>query len=57
MYMLHPTPEWKAARKNAKPAQKLDQNGQPMFERYPEVGTAARAILDYRGLPDTVRLL
>lgn len=55
MYMLSPTPEWRAARGSPKPAQKIDHNGQPVWERYPVVGQPARALLDYKGLPDTVR--
>ena len=57
MYMLEPTPEWRAAKGFAKPPQKVDSNGQPMFERWPEVGRAARPLLDYKGLPDQVRFL
>ena len=56
MYYLHPTPEWNAFRRTPKPQQKLDANGQPMFERFPRAGLPARPLLDYRILPDTVSI-
>ena len=56
MYYLQPTPEWIAFRGTAKPPQKVDANGQPMFERFPRQGQPPRPLLDFRILPDTVSL-
>ena len=54
MYYLHPPPEWTEFRAAARPPQKLDANGQPMFERFPRQGQTARPLLDFSILPDTV---
>lgn len=54
MYYLQPTPEWTAFRGAAQPQQKLDANGQAMFERFPRQGQPARPLLDFLALPDTV---
>lgn len=54
MYYLNPTPEWTAFRGTPKPPQKVDANGQPMFERFPRQGQQARPLLDFPILPDTV---
>lgn len=56
MYYLHPTPEWAAFRGTAQPQQKVDTNGQPMVERFPQQGQPPRPLLDFRILPDTVSL-
>ena len=54
MYYLNPTREWHAFRSTPQPPQKLDAQGQPMFERQPRQGEAARPLLDFPILPDTV---
>ena len=54
MYYLHPTREWHAFRSTPQPPQKLDAQGQPMFERQPRQGQPARPLLDFPILPDTV---
>ena len=55
MYMLEPTEAWKEFKTSPRPAQKRDQNGQLMFEKWPRVGEQPRPLLDYAVLPDTVK--
>ncbi|KAK0512612.1 hypothetical protein JMJ35_004629 [Cladonia borealis] len=54
MYMLEPTQAWKDFKALPKPAQKLDHNGQPMWEKWPQVGERPRPILDFPVLPDNI---
>ena len=55
MYVLEPTQAWKDFKALPKPAQKLDHNGQPMWEKWPQVGERPRPILDFPVLPDNVK--
>ena len=56
-YVLTPPIEWETFRRSPLPPQKLDESGQPMWERYPWPGTPARPLLDFPILRniDTVR--
>lgn len=44
--------DWKTVTR--RPREKRDQAGQIMYERWPEAGTVARPLLDFKVLPDRV---
>lgn len=50
MYELYPPEAWKQYKSTGKPQQKVDANGQLMWEQYPAPGTQARPILDFPAL-------
>ena len=47
LYQIFPCGAWKRFRESPRPDQKQDSQGNPMFERYPRPGQAARPILDF----------
>ena len=53
-YVLYPPREWHNFKDSPKPAQKVDLQGNLMFEQYAEPGTSPQPLLDYRVLPDKV---
>ena len=57
MYLLYPPDEWvEVKREGPVPLAKRDATGRVMYERFKRTDGQKRALLDFRGLPDTVSL-
>ena len=54
LYQLGPTAEWHVFRASRLPPQKVDANGDLVFEAYPEGNGAPRPLLGFKVLPDKV---
>ena len=49
--MLLPPPGWKEFGRSPKPDPIVDQNGNIVYERWPEEGVEAKPLLDFKVLP------
>ena len=54
MYQLYPSKSWKVFAHSTLPPVKLDAQGDPMEEKYPDAGIKARPLLAFDILPDKV---
>ena len=54
MYVLKPPQGWDEFRKSPRPLQKVDSNGDPMFERLPRPGKPREPLLNFMILPDVI---
>ena len=54
MYILEPPPGWAEFRKSPRPPQKVDTNGDLMFEKHQKPGKTREPLLDFKILPDII---